>query len=111
MPRCWNRCCCAARAWRSTARTTTATSAWRWRRTRTSLRRSAATPICWCIARSSTRCPASRWTSSPTTRAKWPRWRCSVPSVSVAPMRPSARSTSVTARRGWKSTSAGSSTA
>ena len=45
-------------------------------------------------------------TLSFTRRATWRVWRCSAPSANAAPTRPSARWTSVTAPRGWNSTSA-----
>ena len=57
---CCRRCCCARCRRRSTARTTRAISALRTRRMRISRRRSAATPISSCTARSSPRSPAAR---------------------------------------------------
>jgi ribonuclease R len=47
----------------------------------------------------------------PIRRTRWRRCRCSAPSARVAPTRPSAKSTSATARRGWKQHVGGSSTA
>lgn len=52
-----------------------------------------------------------RASDSCTRPRRWRRWRCSVPSASAAPTRPSARWTSATARRGWSSTSAAASRA
>src|SRR5690606_4886650 len=65
---------------------------------------------CWCTARSSMRSAAAGARTS-TARARWRPWRCSAPSASAAPTRPSARWTSATARPGWSSTWAASSTA
>ena len=111
MPRCWNRCVLRSQSWRCTRRTTSATSAWRSRPTRTSPRRSGAIPTCSCIARSSTRCRAARRLVPVFAARDGGAVRCIAPSASAAPTRPSARSTSATEPRGWRSTSAASSTA
>ena len=93
------------------ARTTPATSAWRWTRTRTSPRRSGAIRTCSCIARSARAGQRQAGRLHCTARATWPRCACTARRTSAAPTRPSATSTSATSARGWKSTSAASSTA
>jgi ribonuclease R len=63
----------------------------------------------WCIVRSSTRWPEAMRIPICIPCMRWRRCRCSVRSVRAAQTRRNARSTNVTARHGWSSTSVASS--